>query len=65
MRYLIAILIPPVGMLVAHRPVLAVVCLILMVTLIGWPIAALWAVLVVHGYYADRRAARFAGLPRP
>jgi hypothetical protein len=59
MRYLVAIILPPLGMLLAHRPLLAVLCLILMVTLIGWPIAALWAILIVHNYYEDRRAARF------
>jgi hypothetical protein len=63
-RYLIAILLPPLGMLVAHRPLLAVLCLILMVTLIGWPIAALWAILVVHGYYEDQRAARYGARTR-
>ena len=58
MRYLIAILLPPVGLLVAHRPGQALLCLLLMVTLIGWPIAAIWAVLVVNSYYADRRTDR-------
>jgi uncharacterized membrane protein YqaE (UPF0057 family) len=57
LRYLVAILLPPVGMLVAHRPVLALLCLILMLTVIGWPIAAIWAVLIVNNYYANRRAA--------
>ena len=58
MRYLIAILLPPVGLLTAHRPGQALLCLLLMLTLIGWPVAAVWAVLVVHGYYADRRTDR-------
>jgi len=58
MRYLIAILLPPVGMLVAHRPVQAVLCLLLMMTVIGWPVAAIWAILVVNSYYADRRTDR-------
>jgi uncharacterized membrane protein YqaE (UPF0057 family) len=58
MRYLIAILLPPLGMLTAHRPGQALLCLLLMVTLIGWPIAAIWALLVVHNYYADRRTDR-------
>ena len=58
MRYLIAILLPPVGLLAAHRPGQALLCLLLMVTIIGWPIAAIWAVFVVNGYYADRRTDR-------
>ncbi len=48
MKYLLAILLPPVGMLAAGRKGQALLCLLLMITLIGWPIAAIWAVLVVN-----------------
>ena len=34
----------------------AILCLLLMVTLIGWPLAAIWAVLVVNSAFADTRA---------
>ena len=58
MRYLLAILLPPIGMLSVGKPFQALFCLILMVTVIGWPIAAIWAVLTVHSAFADRRAER-------
>ena len=55
MRYLLAILLPPVAMFTVGKPFQAILCLILMLTLIGWPIAALWSVLVVHSSFADAR----------
>ena len=58
MRYLIAILLPPVGMLLCGKVVQAILCLVLMLTLIGWPIASIWAVLVAMNWYADRRTDR-------
>jgi len=35
-----------------------ILCLLLMLTLVGHPIAAIWAVLVVHGSLADGRTRR-------
>ena len=58
MRYLIAILLPPLGMLSVGKFFEALLCLILMLTIVGHPIAAIWAVLVVHGSLADQRARR-------
>jgi uncharacterized membrane protein YqaE (UPF0057 family) len=58
MRYLIAILLPPLGMLTVGKPLEAFLCLVLMVTIVGHPIAAIWAVLVVHGSFEDERARR-------
>ena len=55
MRYLLAILLPPVAMFSVGKPFQAVLCLILMVTLIGWPIAAIWAIFVVNSSFADTR----------
>jgi uncharacterized membrane protein YqaE (UPF0057 family) len=60
MKYLIAILIPPLGMLLAGRVFLAILCLLLMITVLGWPIAAIWAVLVVSSADADARMRRYA-----
>jgi uncharacterized membrane protein YqaE (UPF0057 family) len=57
-RYLIAILLPPLGMLLVGKVLEAIVCLLLMLTVIGHPIAAIWAVLVVHGSLADDRTRR-------
>ena len=55
MRYLLAILLPPIAMFTVGKPFQAILCLVLMITLIGWPIAALWAILVVHSSFADAR----------
>jgi uncharacterized membrane protein YqaE (UPF0057 family) len=54
-RYLLAILLPPIAMFTVGKPFQAILCLVLMITLIGWPIAALWAILVVHSSFADAR----------
>jgi multidrug efflux pump subunit AcrA (membrane-fusion protein) len=54
-RYLLAIFLPPVAMLSVGKPFQAILCLILMITLIGWPIAAIWAILVVNSSFADAR----------
>ncbi len=58
MKYLIAILVPPLGMLLAGRVMLALVCLILMITIIGWPLAAIWALLVVNSSETEKRVRR-------
>ena len=50
MRYLLAILLPPLGMLSVGKPFHALLCLVLMVTLIGWPVAAIWALIIVRKY---------------
>jgi uncharacterized membrane protein YqaE (UPF0057 family) len=57
-RYLIAILLPPLGMLSVGKVLEAIICLLLMFTIVGHPIAAIWAVLVVHSGLADGRARR-------
>ena len=59
MKYLLAILVPPLGMLVAGRPLTALLCLLLMLTIVGWPIAAIWAVLVVNSAENDARMRRY------
>jgi uncharacterized membrane protein YqaE (UPF0057 family) len=63
-RYLIAILLPPLGMLSVGKLLEAIVCLILMLTIVGHPIAAIWAVLVVHGAFAEERARRIERVMR-
>jgi uncharacterized membrane protein YqaE (UPF0057 family) len=55
MKYILAILFPPLGMLLAGRPGQALLCLLLMVTLIGWPLAAIWALLVVNTSETEKR----------
>ncbi len=58
MKYIIAIILPPLGMLLVGRPLLALVCLILQLTILGWPLAAIWAVLVVNNAEHDKRLRR-------
>ena len=58
MRYVIAILLPPVGMLLCNKIGQAIICTILMFTCLGWPFASLWAVLVVNEFNADHRTDR-------
>ena len=56
MRYLLAILLPPVAVLSCGRPFQAILNLIL--TLLFWVPGAVHALLVVHDYHEDRRAGR-------
>lgn len=58
MKYVLAILLPPLGLLSVGKVLQALVCLILWVTIIGWPIAALWSVLVVHSAETESRVRR-------
>lgn len=58
MLYLIAILLPPLAVLLAGKPFQAILNLLL--TLLLYVPGLLHALLVVHNHYADRRAARLA-----
>ena len=55
MKYLIAIILPPLGMLLVGRVGLALLCFLLQITILGWPLAAIWAVLVVNNAEHDKR----------
>lgn len=55
MRILIALLLPWLAFFTIGKPFTAILCLILQLTLIGWPIAAIWALFAVNNYYADKR----------
>ena len=58
MKYLFAILIPPLGLAMAGKPGQAVLCLVLCCTIIGWVPAAIWACCVVGSSEADERTNR-------
>ena len=58
MKYVLAILLPPLGLLSVGRSGQALVCLILWITIIGWPLAALWALLVVNSAETEKRVRR-------
>ena len=56
MRYLIAILLPPLAVLLCGRPFQALVNVVL--TIFFWIPGMIHALLVVSGYYEDRRTDR-------
>lgn len=58
MLYLLAILLPPVAFFGAGKPFQGLLALVLMVTLIGWIPASIWAILVVSSRNADKRNER-------
>jgi uncharacterized membrane protein YqaE (UPF0057 family) len=55
MRYLLAILLPPVALLFCGKVFQALLALILQLTLIGWIPASIWALFVVNSHLADVR----------
>lgn len=58
MRYLIALLLPWLSLILQGKILSGILCLILQLTVIGWLPAAIWAVLSVNKMYADRRTDR-------
>jgi uncharacterized membrane protein YqaE (UPF0057 family) len=55
MRYLLAILFPPLAMLFCGKIFQAILALILQITVIGWIPASVWALFVVNSHLADVR----------
>lgn len=58
MMFLLAILLPPVAMLLVGRPMEAVICLILQLTVFGWLPAAIWACFMVNSHQSEKRLER-------
>jgi hypothetical protein len=67
MLYLLAIVLPPLALMMAGRPFQAVLNLVLFVTSIVlaiftfgtlWVVCVIWALVVVHGHYNDVRVRR-------
>ena len=50
MRLLFAILIPPLVFFTIRRPLQGIFCALLWITVIGWPVAAIWAVYALSQY---------------
>lgn len=65
MRYLIALLIPCVAFFSMGKVFAGILCIILQITLIGWLPAAIWALLAVSSYNADRRTDRIVRAVAP
>jgi uncharacterized membrane protein YqaE (UPF0057 family) len=62
MRYFLAILLPPLAVLLCGKPIQALLNLVL--TLCFWVPGAVHAVLVVNQYYEDRNADRIIAAMR-
>jgi len=56
MRYLLAIILPPIAVIICGKPIQAILNLIL--TLLFWIPGVIHAIFVVHGYLADKRTDR-------
>ena len=56
MRYILAILLPPLAVLSCGKPFQAIVNIVL--TVFFWIPGVVHALLVVHGYHEDRRTER-------
>jgi len=59
MRYLLAVLLPPVAVLICGKPVQALINLVL--TLCFWIPGSIHALFIAHGYYADKRTDKIIG----
>jgi uncharacterized membrane protein YqaE (UPF0057 family) len=58
MLYLVAVVLPPLAVLLCGKPFKAAISFVLQATLIGWLPATAHALFVVNNHYADRRADR-------
>lgn len=58
MRVLVAVVIPFLAFFTIGRPFAGLFCLLLQLTLLGWPLAAFWAVYSTAQYHADKRTER-------
>ncbi|WND03099.1 YqaE/Pmp3 family membrane protein [Temperatibacter marinus] len=56
MRLLIALIFPPLVFFTINRPFQGLMCAILWLTIIGWPIAAIWAVYSLSQYRNEELA---------
>jgi hypothetical protein len=54
-RLIVALLLPWLVFFTIGRPVQGILCLILQLTLIGWPIAAIWAVFSLSQWNTDKK----------
>jgi len=55
MRLFLAIFLPPLAFFTIGRPFAGIICFILWLTIIGWIIAALWAIYAVADYEAEQK----------
>jgi len=55
LRLILALLIPWLQFFTIGKPLSGIICLILQLTLIGWPIAAIWSVFALSQYKTDQK----------
>lgn len=55
MRLIIALLLPWLLFFTIGRPIAGIFCLILQLTVIGWLVAAIWAVYALSQYKTDKK----------
>jgi len=58
MRFLLALFLPWLTFFTMGKIFQGILCLILQLTIIGWLPAAIWALVSVSGYNADKRTDR-------
>jgi len=61
MRLLIALLLPFLLFFTIGRPIAGIICLILQITIIGWVVAAIWAVYALSQYNTDKKISAALG----
>ncbi len=59
MLYVLAIFFPSIAMLLCGRIFQALACFVLHLTVIGWPLATVWAWLVILDHHEEKRLERF------
>lgn len=64
MRLLLAIFLPWLQFFTIGRPIAGLVCLLLQLTIIAWPIAAIWSVYALSQYKTDRKIEQMMGQRR-
>lgn len=55
MRYLLALFLPWLSLILQGKVLSGILCLILQLTVLGWIPASIWAILSINRMYADRR----------
>jgi len=55
LRLILALLIPWLQFFTIGKPLSGIICLILQLTVIGWPIAAIWSVFALSQYKTDQK----------
>lgn len=55
MRYLLALFLPWLSLILQGKVFSGILCLVLQLTVLGWIPASIWAILSINRMYADRR----------